>query len=318
VVLLAAFLLSLAASPLTSLAAPSHGRSALTQGVNATKTWKPESEECALLARINVFRLENGLGTLTMSTTLGAAAEFHSRDMAKNGYFGHTLADGTTWAQNIANHGYPTDSSRAENIAAGMVVAETVLFHWTQSPDHLAKLKSPKYNAIGIGRYKLDGSRYTYYWTADFGSRVDQPYACPGQPTTGGGEPRGTQLVITGGGRTSSSTASTLAYDGDTTTSWYTTKGGLKAGYVYFDLGVTKSVRKIDWIFARAGAADSYEIQVSTDKQNWTKVSSKANTKAGVWQTLKLSKQARYVRFYFKNPNGDAVLGYLAEVKIFA
>jgi hypothetical protein len=30
-----------------------------------------------------------------------------------------------------------------------------------------------------------------------------------------------------------------------------------------------------------------------------------------------VGQSARYVRFYFKNPNDDAVVGYLAEVKIY-
>lgn len=177
---------------------------------------------------------------------------------------------------------------------------------------------SPKYNALGIGLYKLAGSRYTYYWTTTFGSRVDKSYTCSGQ-STGGGEPPGTLLWITGGGRTKSSTNSTLAYDGATSTSWYTTtESPPTAAYVYFDLGVAKSIGQIKWYFSKSGYGDSYEVQVSTDKSNWTTVSNRTSAKAESWMTSKLAKKARYVRFYFKNPNHDQVLGYLAEVKIYA
>lgn len=96
-----------------AVAAPAGGSSTRSGAPTTASEWKPQAEECAFVALINNYRQQNGLGTLTISLTLGAAAEHHSIDMAINGYFGHTLADGTTWDQNIANHGYPSDSSRA-------------------------------------------------------------------------------------------------------------------------------------------------------------------------------------------------------------
>ena len=281
--------------------------------------WSAEPVECEFLGLINQHRKNNGLGSLTISLTLSAAAEFHSADMAKNGYFSHTLFDGTTWQQNIANHGYPTDSSRGENIAAGRDTAAGVFDQWLNSPDHNKNMLSAKFNAIGIGRVKLDGSQYTYYWTNTFGSRVDKAYTCSGQPSTGGGEKPGSQLTITGGGRTSNSTNSQVVYDGKTGTFWYTTgKGTPSSAYVYVDLGASKSIGKIEWLFSKSGSADSYKIQLSNDKTNWSTVSSQSNGKSGTWYTKKVGKKARYVRIYFNNPNKDKVLGYLAEVKVYA
>ena len=300
------------------VAAPFAGSNSFDSSFTTASTWKPESVECEFLGLINDYRKINGLGTLTMSLTLGAAAEHHSIDMAENNVFSHTFSDGTTWSQNIANHEYPSDTSRAENIAAGRPSASEVFTQWKNSSGHNANMLSSKFNAIGIGRYQLNGSKYTSYWTNTFGSRVDQSYTCSGQ-STGGGEPAGSQLGITGGGRTSSSTDSRLAYAGKTSTSWYTTATKPPtAAYVYFDLGASKSIAQIKWYFSKSGSADSYQIQVSNDKRTWTKVTTKSNTKAGAWQTLKLSKKARYVRFYFNNPNKDKVLGYLGEVKIFS
>jgi hypothetical protein len=179
---------------------------------------------------------------------------------------------------------------------------------------------SPKFNAIGIGRVAgTSASKYQWYWTNTFGSRVDVAYSCSGEQSTGGGETSGSQLTITGGGRTSSSTKSTDAYDGNTKTSWYTTSTGIpKAAYVYFDLGVSKNVGQIKWLFSQNGSADSFQIQISTDKTNWTKLTTRTTAKAGTWQALTVNKKARYVRFYFDNPNKDKVLGYLCEVKIYA
>jgi hypothetical protein len=267
---------------------------------------------------INDYRSKNGLGALTISLTLGAAAEFHSVDMAKNNYFSHTLYDGTTWKTNIANHGYPTNSYRAENIAAGYESAIKTFEQWRTSSGHNANMLSSRFNAIGIGRAYSSNSHWGYYWTTTFGSVVDTSYSCGGGSTSGGEKP-GTQLSIVGGGRTASSTPSTRAYDGKTSTAWYTTSTSApRAAYVFFDLGSTKQISKISWYFSKNGSADSFEVQVSTDKKNWTTITKRTTAKAGNWVSAKKSTEARYVRFYFKNPNKDKVLGYLAEVKVYA
>jgi uncharacterized protein YkwD len=306
----------LAATLAPAAAAPGSGSKSITS-LNAV-SWSAEPEECAFLGIINTYRKQNGLGTLTISLTLSAAAEYHSADMAKNNYFSHTLFDGTTWSQNIANFGYPSSTSRAENIAAGHATAEEVFQQWKNSPGHNANMLSSKFNAIGIGRFGSDSSKYKWYWTNTFGSRIDQAYSCSGQ-STGGGETSGSLLRITGGGRTSSSTASTLAYDGSTSTAWYTTASGTPtAAYVYFDLGVSKSIAQLKWLFSKSGYSDSYKIQISSDKSTWTTISTRSNGKGGSWQTLAVGKKARYVRFYFSNPNKDKVLGYLGEVKFYA
>lgn len=311
--------LGFASTAITSaVAAPSGGQASQANGSISSSSWAAESEECVFLGLINSYRQQNGLGTLAFSPTLGAAADHHSSDMAANSYFSHTLSDGTTWSKNIANHGYPSDTSRAENIAAGRASASEVFLQWKNSAGHNANMLGSNFKAIGIGRAQLDGSTYTSYWTNTFGSRVDQTYTCSGQ-TTVVADTSGSLLKIVSSGRTSSSTASTLAYDGKTSSSWYTTKSTPPSNsYVYFDLGSAKSISLIKWYFSKSGSADSYKIQVSDDKSTWTTVTTKSGPKSGVWQSLKLAKTARYVRFYFANPNRDRVLGYLAEVKIYS
>jgi uncharacterized protein YkwD len=298
-------------------AAPSYGAGDRSSA-NAV-SWTAEPEECAFLGLINQYRKDNGLGTLTISVTLSAAAEYHSTDMAQKNYFSHTLADGTTWSQNIANFGYPSDTARAENIAAGRATAAEVFQQWKTSPGHNANMLNATFKAIGIGRAAgLPTSTYKWYWTNTFGSRVDQPYVCSDQPT-GGEPPASGQLTIVGGGRTSSSTKSTLAFDGDPNTSWYTTTlTPPRTAYVYFDLGAVKSIGQVQWLFSKSGSADAFEIQISADQSTWQTIYSGSNAGAGTWQTLKVSGKAQYVRFWFKNPNRDRVLGYLAEVRLSA
>lgn len=141
-------------------------------------TYAPDASECAFLAVINAHRAAYGLPALKLSATLGAAAEHHSRDMARNDVFGHTLADGTSWRQNIRNHRYPEGWATAENVAAGRSSTRGVFAQWANSPGHNATMLSPKLRAIGIGRAYDEDSRYGWYWTTTFGGRSSRIVTC--------------------------------------------------------------------------------------------------------------------------------------------
>jgi len=296
--------------PVATLAAPGARSTGADSGAISAATYAPDSEECAFLGRINTYRKGKGLGPLALSKTLGAAAEHHSVDMATNDYTSHTLADGTTWEGNIAAHGYPTSSARAENIAYGKASAADVFTQWKNSSGHNRNMVGAKFNAIGIGRAYGETTHYKWYWTTTFGSVVDDTVTCAGT------SPTSVTYGFTGGGRTTGSTSSALACDGDKTTAWQTTTSSApSSAYVWFDLGATKSVGKIQWLFAKTGSADQFKIQVSTDKSTWTTIATKGNATAGTWQSLAWSGKTRYIRFVFSNPNKDKVLGYLAEVK---
>lgn len=144
----------------------------------SASSYCPTGEELEFLELINDYRADNGLGGLRISATLGAAAEHHSRDMAKYNYFSHTLYNGRTWLQNIRSHGYTTKAATAENIAAGYRTAEKTFEQWRNSSGHNRNMLSAKYSAIGIGRASKRGSRYTYYWTTTFGSVFDKGPSC--------------------------------------------------------------------------------------------------------------------------------------------
>jgi uncharacterized protein YkwD len=64
-----------------------------------------DSEEVGFLTLINDYRAASGLRALSLSSSLSSAAAYHSVDMAANGYLAHTLLDGTTVEQNMANFG---------------------------------------------------------------------------------------------------------------------------------------------------------------------------------------------------------------------
>lgn len=140
---------------------------------NSASSYCADSQEAKFLALINKHRANNGLKKLALSRTLGAAAEHHSKDMARYNYFSHTLRGGLAWSSNIKNHGYKASGTMAENIAAGNSSAEETFRQWRNSPGHNKNMLNPNFRAIGIGRASKDSSRYRWYWTTTFGGAQD-------------------------------------------------------------------------------------------------------------------------------------------------
>ncbi|MBW3632421.1 MAG: CAP domain-containing protein [Chloroflexi bacterium] len=131
--------------------------------------YAPDGEEWAFVDLVNAYRGSLGIGPLTFNYELGAAAEYHSVDMATNNYFDHYSLNGTDPGTNIQNFGY-TGFPYSENIAAGMATAQEVLIGWQNSPEHNATMTNPQYTEIGIGRHYVEGSHYGWYWTATYGA----------------------------------------------------------------------------------------------------------------------------------------------------
>ena len=132
-----------------------------------------DSQETKFLSLINSYRASKGLSKLALSRTLGAAAEHHSKDMARYNYFSHTLRGGIAWSTNITNHGYRSSATMGENIAAGHSSAEDTFQQWKNSPGHNKNMLNPNFRAIGIGRASKSTSRYGWYWTTTFGGAQD-------------------------------------------------------------------------------------------------------------------------------------------------
>ena len=133
--------------------------------------YSPDSEERAFLNLINDYRRSKGAGALTLNDNLGAAADFHSRDMAKKNYFKHTLKNGDSAEQNIRRFGYTNYVAVGENIAAGYETANDAMKAWKSSPGHDRNMRSSRFTEIGIGRAHNKGSKYGWYWTTTFGDR---------------------------------------------------------------------------------------------------------------------------------------------------
>lgn len=133
-----------------------------------------DDEEVAFLALINDHRAASGLRPLLISASLSSAAAYHSIDMAAKGYLAHTLLDGTTVVQNMANFGYE-GGTHGENIAAGTATAAEAMQTWQGSAEHNANMLNSAFGAIGIGRAYDPSSQYGWYWTTIFGDVSDGP-----------------------------------------------------------------------------------------------------------------------------------------------
>jgi uncharacterized protein YkwD len=131
--------------------------------------------EARMLSLVNSLRTQSGLQPLYASKVLGAAARDKSISMATYNYFAHDTPansgelSGRTASQNIVAHGYPENSWKGENIAAGNSTADKTYEQWVNSAPHLENMTRPQFVAIGIGYGFSDAARYKHYWTQAFG-----------------------------------------------------------------------------------------------------------------------------------------------------
>ena len=138
-----------------------------------------DSAELQVLSLVNGYRAQNGLTPLLLSDALSVAADRHSHDMGRYGFFAHTTvrsdwfsAGASPWTR-MAASGYDYKTTEGENIAAGYADAATVFAGWRASPGHNANILGRDFLVIGIGHEFVAGSPYSSYWTTDFGGVVD-------------------------------------------------------------------------------------------------------------------------------------------------
>jgi uncharacterized protein YkwD len=137
----------------------------------------------ALVGQVNAVRVAHGLVPLRVSPFLGAAANVHSTQMARLGYFSHNSANGSPFSSRIATY-YPAQGYRSwtvgENLlwASPDVGAGRALKLWLASPPHRANLLNPRWREIGLVAVHANrapgvyGNAPTTIVTADFGART--------------------------------------------------------------------------------------------------------------------------------------------------
>ena len=174
-VCISALVFALLASSASGVATGSVGARSSATGLSAA--------ESSLLARVNAVRRSHGLRPLGSSRPLGAAADYHSRQMIKHGFFEHDSRGGGAFWKRVERF-YASRGFRAwevgENLAYGspdLGSAETVRM-WMNSPGHRENLLSRRWHEIGLAVVHVEAAGGTFEGgpvtvvTADFGSRT--------------------------------------------------------------------------------------------------------------------------------------------------
>ena len=144
----------------------------------------PASElQTGLVQQVNALRARHGLPRVRLSDALAAAANAHSVQMARLGYFSHSSAGGTSYATRIARY-YPLRGYRSWSVGENLlwsspnVSSVRAIDLWLASPGHRAILLSPSWREIGIAAIHSSNAPGVYHGlpvtvvTADFGVRT--------------------------------------------------------------------------------------------------------------------------------------------------
>ena len=139
--------------------------------------------EAQVLADVNATRRQRGLRPLRFSTALARAADTHSRDMARRGFFSHNSPDGSAFWRRVQRF-YPSSGFRSWAVGENLVWASpdlsssSALSMWMGSPPHRANLLSRQWREIGLSAVHVIaapgvfGGHPVTVVTADFGART--------------------------------------------------------------------------------------------------------------------------------------------------
>ena len=125
-------------------------------------TYSAVSTECATLT--NQHRAAAGVGPVTVSLTLDAAAQGHSDYQAAIKKMTHDGPGGNSPGARMTAAGYSW-RAWAENVAYGFNDCAAVITAWMNSPGHRTNMLNPAYTNIGIA--VAIGSNGYKYWTMD-------------------------------------------------------------------------------------------------------------------------------------------------------
>ncbi|MBU2531371.1 MAG: CAP domain-containing protein [Alphaproteobacteria bacterium] len=119
---------------------------------------------------INAYRRQNGLKPLSINPQLTAAAEAHSRDLAKWDRISHYGSDGSNPWDRVRRSGYSA-SLAAENVGTGQATLKEVFAGWKQSPGHNKNLLLKDAKHMGIALIYDAKTEFKTFWTLVLGSK---------------------------------------------------------------------------------------------------------------------------------------------------
>jgi uncharacterized protein YkwD len=100
---------------------------------------------------INEIRKDKRRKAIRYSPQLEAVAAAHANDMASQGYFSHTGANGSSIGDRTTAQGYKW-CFVAENIARGQKSLEEVMAGWKASKGHYKNMTHKKAGEFGLAR----------------------------------------------------------------------------------------------------------------------------------------------------------------------
>ncbi|HVL25665.1 MAG TPA: discoidin domain-containing protein [Thermomicrobiales bacterium] len=126
----------------------------------------------------------------------------------------------------------------------------------------------------------------------------------------------GVSLPIANSTSSVASTSPGNAYDGSTSTHWFTIGPTPPSSAVLtLDLGATRQLSGVKWTY-RLPEMDHMTLQVSPTGSSWTTVSKTTARAQGTWEGSKTTAIVRYVRMVFDNPSDRIRLGFVSEVQV--
>jgi uncharacterized protein YkwD len=147
------------------------------------KTAQVAQLQAALLSQINSFRAAHGLVSLKVSGGLTGAADAHSAQMARLGFFSHNSANGQSFSQRLAQvyspRGFRSWTVGENLVWGGPDIGAARAFRlWLSSPPHRANLLNARWREVGLGAVHSTSAPGVYgggaatIVTADFGART--------------------------------------------------------------------------------------------------------------------------------------------------
>lgn len=141
-----------------------------------------------LLDGTNQQRAANGLGSLSLNSTLSQAAQAKAADMAANDYWSHNSPSGATPWTFIGAAGYSYQTA-GENLAYGFTSSSDTITGWMNSAGHRANILNTSFTEVGFGiidiaNYQGNGAQTLVVAMYALPVAATTPAATPVAPTT--------------------------------------------------------------------------------------------------------------------------------------
>jgi uncharacterized protein YkwD len=128
--------------------------------------------QAQVVVLFNQQRASHGLAPLKVDARLAQAAEAHSADMLRHGYFAHDDAHGT-WDDRIRRYVKRTQVGEILSFGSGEYATPAGMVQtWMQSPEHRSIILTPALRRVGLGvaTGMYEGQDSVSLATADFSS----------------------------------------------------------------------------------------------------------------------------------------------------